>query len=75
MGSLIRLTFTADRFLRHMVRMLVGTMVRVGTGRLPEGAPKSYLSAPPPGGTGPTVPAHGLYLVRVDYGFSCCPTT
>jgi tRNA pseudouridine38-40 synthase len=66
-GSRIRLTIGADHFLRHMVRMIVGTLVRVGTGRLSEDAPRAFVDDAKNGRTGPTVPAHGLYLVRVDY--------
>ena len=66
-GSRVRLTTTADRFLRHMVRMIVGTLVRVGTGRLPEAAPAVFLADADNHRTGPTAPAHALYLVRVDY--------
>ena len=66
-GAHIRVTVTADWFLRHMVRILVGTLVRVGTGRLPVDAPAAFLSDPDNRRTGPNVPAHGLYLVRVDY--------
>lgn len=64
----LRLTITADRFLRHMVRIIVGTVLRVGMGRLPIDAPASYLADPDNRRTGPTVPPHGLYLVRVEYG-------
>jgi tRNA pseudouridine38-40 synthase len=66
-GSRVRVWVTADRFLRHMVRMIVGTLVRVGLGRLPEHAPGAYLADRDNRRTGPTAPAHGLYLVRVDY--------
>ncbi|TMI81153.1 MAG: tRNA pseudouridine(38-40) synthase TruA [Bacillati bacterium ANGP1] len=67
-GSRVRVWLTADRFLRHMVRMIVGTLVRVGTGRLPPDAPGAYLADRDNRRTGPTAPAHGLYLVRVEYG-------
>jgi tRNA pseudouridine38-40 synthase len=63
----IRIEMTADRFLRHMVRMIAGTLIRVGLGRLPVDAPGEFLTDPDNRRTGPTVPAHGLYLVRVAY--------
>ncbi len=67
-GDQLSLTITADRFLRHMVRILVGTLLRVGAGRLPSEAPGEFLADADNQRTGPTAPPHGLYLVRVDYG-------
>jgi tRNA pseudouridine38-40 synthase len=66
-GARVRIVITADRFLRHMVRMITGTLIRVGLGRLPVDAPAEFLTDPDNRRTGPTAPAHGLYLVRVDY--------
>jgi tRNA pseudouridine38-40 synthase len=50
-----------------MVRMITGTLIRVGLGRLPVDAPGEFLRDPDNRRTGPTAPAHGLYLVRVEY--------
>jgi tRNA pseudouridine38-40 synthase len=50
-----------------MVRMIAGTLIRVGLGRLPERAVEEFLADPDNRRTGPTAPAHGLYLVRVEY--------
>ncbi len=66
-NALVIFTFEADRFLRHMVRMLVGTLLRVGERKLPPGAVGELLAAGDSQRVGPTAPAHGLFLVRVDY--------
>jgi tRNA pseudouridine38-40 synthase len=57
----------ADRFLHHMVRMLVGTMVDVGLGRRPLGDIELLLEAGDNQRTSPPAPPHGLYFVRASY--------
>ncbi|HET7470969.1 MAG TPA: tRNA pseudouridine(38-40) synthase TruA [Gemmatimonadales bacterium] len=57
----------ADRFLHHMVRMLVGTMVDVGLGRRPLGDIEMLLEAGDNQRTSPPAPPQGLYFVRAAY--------
>ncbi len=57
----------ADRFLKQMVRNIVGTLLEVGRGKLQAGAVAGILAAKDRTKAGPTAPAHGLYLVKVDY--------
>ena len=58
---------TANRFLHHMVRFLVGTMVEVGLGRRPRGTIARLLSLSHNAETSPPAPAHGLSLRTVQY--------
>lgn len=58
----------ANAFLPHMVRNLVGTLVIVGRGSLDGEGLRSILSTRDRGRAGATAPAHGLCLVRVQYG-------
>ena len=55
-----------NRFLRHMVRILIGTMVQIGGGRPPMDL-AALLQKGERGGAGPTAPARGLCLVCVSY--------
>jgi tRNA pseudouridine38-40 synthase len=59
--------FMADAFLRRMVRMLVGTLLRIGVGSLSVSALGAMLRGDRSRPAGPAAPAHGLYLVRVRY--------
>jgi tRNA pseudouridine38-40 synthase len=56
-----------DGFLRHMVRNLVGTLLEIGRGRREPGSLPALLAARDRTRAGPTAPACGLTLVRVDY--------
>jgi len=57
----------ADRFLQHMVRTIVGTLVEVGRGRWEISRVADILKARDRRRAGPTAPAHGLCLVEVKY--------
>jgi tRNA pseudouridine38-40 synthase len=57
----------APSFLHHQVRNIVGTLVQVGLGKLPVRTMRDILAARDRSAAGETAPAHGLYLVAVDY--------
>jgi tRNA pseudouridine38-40 synthase len=57
----------ADRFLHHMVRMLVGTMVDVGLGRRPLSDIETLLERGDNQDTSPPAPPQGLYFVAATY--------
>ncbi len=66
-GSLLIIQAYADRFLKQMVRAIVGTLVEVGHGKRTPDSLGAVLAAKDRTAAGRTAPAHGLYLVRVDY--------
>jgi tRNA pseudouridine38-40 synthase len=58
----------ANRFLHHMVRYLVGTLVEIGLGRRPEADLARLISPEAPAlQTSPPAPAEGLFLTEVGY--------
>lgn len=65
-GDELELWFEGDGFLRHMVRNLVGTLLQVGLGRRPADGMPGLLAARDRSRAGPTAPARGLCLMRVD---------
>jgi tRNA pseudouridine38-40 synthase len=72
-GGRIGVLMSADAFLHHMVRNVVGTLVEVGLGRRPPGWVREVLAGRDRRAAGPTAPADGLYLLRVLYGWTLFP--
>lgn len=60
---------TADRFLRNMVRALVGTLVDVGRGKIDSEEVLKIMDAKDRREAGESVPAHGLFLEEIEYDF------
>ena len=63
----IVLVAEADGFLRYMVRIIAGTLIEVGRGRLSASGIAEILRGRNRANAGPTAPAAGLTLVRVGY--------
>ena len=57
----------ADRFLRNMVRAIVGTLVEVGLGKMEVAQIHEIIRSENRSEAGPSVPAHGLFLTGVEY--------
>lgn len=66
-GNMISMHVNAKSFLHHMVRNIIGTLWMVGTGRIEAEDVQKILLAKDRAQAGPTAPASGLYLTRVDY--------
>lgn len=66
-GDLLELWITADTFMRHMNRVLVGTMLDVGIGNRSVESFVALLAGAPRSAAAQTAPPHGLALVSVAY--------
>jgi tRNA pseudouridine38-40 synthase len=66
-----KLTFTisADRFLRNMVRAIVGTLINVGLNKITRDDFQGILESRNRSEAGFSVPAHGLYLTEIVYDY------
>lgn len=65
--GLLAYDVTGTGFLRHMVRAIVGTLVEIGRGWRPAASMSALVAGRSRADAGATAPAHGLFLVRVDY--------
>ncbi|HQU99697.1 MAG: tRNA pseudouridine(38-40) synthase TruA [Bacteroidia bacterium] len=68
-ADIICFTITADRFLRGMVRAIVGTMIQVGLHKMDGNSFEQIIKQGKRSMAGKSVPAHGLYLVQVTYPY------
>jgi tRNA pseudouridine38-40 synthase len=66
-GEQIEVTARARSFLHHQIRNMVGTLKLIGEGRWPVAQVEAVLAARDRAAAGPTAPACGLYLTRIDY--------
>lgn len=66
-GDTVTVTVSADGFLYHMVRIIVGTLLDVAFGKLSPADIPAILAAGDRSAAGPTAPPDGLYLNRVFY--------
>ncbi len=66
-GDMIVLDMAANSFLPHQVRNTVGSLIKVGQGKVTVDEFYSLVEARTPGLAGPTAPADGLCLMRVNY--------
>lgn len=66
-GELVILNMVANSFLPHQVRNTAGALIKVGLGKMNIDEFYNIIKARKPGLAGPTSPARGLCLMRVDY--------
>ncbi|MCZ8090641.1 tRNA pseudouridine(38-40) synthase TruA [Flavobacterium sp.] len=59
----------ADRFLRNMVRAIVGTMIKIGSGKVSLNDFRQIIESKNRSKAGFSVPAHGLYLTKIEYPY------
>lgn len=66
-GTELKFTISANRFLRNMVRAIVGTMVEIGSGKIQPEDLRKIIEDQNRNSAGSSAPAHGLFLVDVGY--------
>ncbi|NNL82466.1 MAG: tRNA pseudouridine(38-40) synthase TruA, partial [Winogradskyella sp.] len=66
-GNMITFVITADRFLRNMVRAIVGTLIEIGLHKRDIDDLHEIIKSKNRSNAGYSVPAHGLFLTRIEY--------
>lgn len=66
-GDMVYIDLWADGFLYNMVRIMAGTLLEIGRGKMPEDRIKKIISKRERALAGPTAPAKGLCLIKVEY--------
>lgn len=68
-GKLVIFNMVANSFLPHQVRNTAGSLIRIGLGKMTLNEFHAIIKTGRPGLAGPTVPACGLFLMRVNYPY------
>lgn len=68
-GTHLIFTISANRFLRNMVRAIVGTLVNVGMHKITLTDFETIIKSKSRDKAGTSVPAHGLYLTKIEYPY------
>jgi tRNA pseudouridine38-40 synthase len=68
-NSKLVFTISANRFLRNMVRSIVGTLVNVGLRKITLDDFTKIIESKSREKAGFSVPAHGLYLTKIEYDY------
>lgn len=66
-GEMVYFDITANSFLPHQVRNMIGSLIKVGQDKMTVTEFKAMMAAGIPGSAGPAAPAAGLCLVKVNY--------
>ncbi len=68
-GELAIFNMVANSFLPHQVRNTIGTLIRVGLGKMTINEFRSIIEVKKPSLAGPTAPAYGLCLMQINYPY------
>ena len=66
-GEVVEIRVSGNGFLYNMVRIIAGTLIEVGAGKRQPEDILTMLDATDRQSAGPTAPAHGLTMLRIDY--------